>query len=228
MPFSTFSNHYYERRKKAEFPQWHVKIQIMTLEQADKHPFNPFDLTKTWSQKEYPLIDVGVLELNEVPKNYFAEVEQAAFAPAYVVDGISYSPDKMLQGRVLSYPDGHRYHLGANYEQIPVNRCPYAVNNYERDGHMRIDGNGENDHYTQPGIFYRDVLSPQDKKNLVSNITGAMSGISGPKRGEIINRQLCHFFRADIGLGMAVAQALGVNVDDAMKEVKHTPAAATV
>jgi catalase len=250
---------------KGDFPKWHMKIQVMTQEQAGSHRYNPFDLTKTWSQKEFPLIDVGVLELNEVPKNYFAEVEQAAFAPAHVVDGIDYSPDKMLQGRLLSYPDAHRYRLGVNYEQIPVNRCPYAVNNYERDGLMRVDGNGdsnpnyfpnsfdnirpdekykglpmelesnladwydrngegENDHYSQPGILWREVLSPEDKKNLVSNIVGAMSGISGPKRGDIINRQLCHFFRADIGLGMAIARGLGVNVEDAMNGSSHTPA----
>ena len=94
------------------------------------------------AHKDFPLIDVGILELNKVPDNYFAEVEQSAFAPAHVVDGISYSPDKMLQGRLLSYPDAHRYRLGANYEQIPVNKCPYTVNNYQRDGSMRVDGNG--------------------------------------------------------------------------------------
>lgn len=239
-----------------DFPKWHLKIQVMTEEQAKTYRWNPFDLTKTWSQKDFPLIDVGVLELNEVPQNYFAEVEQAAFAPAHVVDGISYSPDKMLQGRLLSYPDAHRYRLGANYEQIPVNRCPYAINNYQRDGAMRVDGNGgsapnyfpnsfdnigadeaykghpmemdtniagwydrngegENDHYTQPGIFYREVLSDYDKRNLVSNIVGAMSGIEGPKRNEIINRQLCHFFRADVNLGMAIAAGLGVSLEKA-------------
>jgi len=247
---------------KGDFPKWALKVQIMTEEQARTYKWNPFDLTKTWSHKDFPLIDIGIMELNENPKNYFATVEQSAFAPAHVVDGISYSPDKMLQGRLLSYPDAHRYRLGTNYEQIPVNRCPYAVNNYERDGHMRVDENGgnnpnyfpnsfdninadetykqpawvldnnianwydrnaegENDHYTQPGIFYREVLSPQDKKNLVSNIAGAMKGITGPKKNEIINRQLCHFFRADIGLGMAIAQALGVDVEEAIPQ-QHT------
>ncbi len=127
---------------RKDFPKWLLKIQVMTLQQAATFPFNPFDLTKTWSQKDFPLIDVGVLELNENPKNYFAEVEQSAFAPAHVINGIDYSPDKMLQGRILSYPDAHRHRLGPNYEQIPVNRCPYAVNNYERDGVMRVDGNG--------------------------------------------------------------------------------------
>jgi catalase len=244
-----------------DFPKWELKIQVMSEEQARNYKFNPFDLTKTWSQKEFPLIPVGVMELNENPRNFFAEVEQAAFAPAHVVDGISYSPDKMLQGRILSYPDAHRYRLGVNYEQIPVNKCPYAVNNYERDGGMRVDGNGgaqpnyfpnsfdnikpdesykqpsweldsnvadwfsrngegENDHYSQPGIFWREVLNEQDKKNLVNNIVGAMRGIDGPKRADIINRQLCHFFRADIGLGMAIAKGLGL---DAASLQQHMP-----
>lgn len=247
---------------KGDFPKWNVKVQVMTEEEARTYKYNPFDLTKTWSQKDFPLIGLGMLELNENPKNYFATIEQSAFAPAHVVDGISYSPDKMLQGRILSYPDAHRYRLGANYEQLPVNKCPYAVNNYERDGQMRLDDNGgsnpnyspnsfddikadeaykqadqqlessiagwfdrnaegENDHYSQPGIFYREVLSAEDKKSLVANISGALNGVSGPKRGEIINRQLCHFFRADIGLGMAVAQALGINPDEAMPK-QHT------
>ncbi|MBC7949482.1 MAG: catalase [Chitinophagaceae bacterium] len=240
-----------------EYPKWAVKVQIMSEEQARTYRWNPFDLTKTWSQKDFPLIPLGEIELNENPHNFFADVEQSAFAPAHVVDGISYSPDKMLQGRILSYPDAHRYRLGGNYEQIPVNRCPFAVNNYQRDGQMRVDGNGgrspnyfpnsfdsirhdesykqpawaldsniadwydrnaegENDHYTQPGIFYREVLSQTDKKNLVNNIIGAMKGIDGPKKSEIINRQLCHFFRADIGLGMAIASGLGINPEEAM------------
>ncbi|MEW6196597.1 MAG: catalase [Bacteroidota bacterium] len=242
---------------KKDFPKWALKIQVMTDEQAKKIPWNPFDLTKIWPHAEYPLIDVGVMELNEVPKNYFADVEQAAFAPAHVIDGISWSPDKMLQGRILSYPDAHRYRLGVNYEQIPVNKCPYAVNNYQRDGYMRVDGNGgsdpnyhpnsfddiyadesykeppmtldsniadwydrnapgEDDHYTQPGLLFTKAMSEQDRKNTINNIIGAMSGITGPKRDEIINRQLCHFFRANVELGTAVAEGLGVKVDETM------------
>lgn len=96
---------------KGEFPKWNVKIQIMPEQEAKTYRSNPFDLTKVWSHKDYPLIDVGVMELNEIPANYFADVEQSAFAPAHLVDGISYSPDKMLQGRILSYPDAHRYRL---------------------------------------------------------------------------------------------------------------------
>src|SRR5579859_4605244 len=247
------------------FPQWSLKIQVMTDDQAKKFKWNPFDLTKVWPHKDFPLIDVGTLELNENPKNYFAEVEQAAFAPAHVIDGIGYSPDKMLQGRLLSYPDAHRHRLGANYEQIPVNRCPYLVNNYQRDGYMAVNGNGgsapnywpnsfdgtytdssykepswnlensvadwydrnaegENDHYTQPGNLFRDVMNEEQKKNTINNIIGAMKGISGPKKDQIVNRQLCHFFRADVNLGTAIAKGLGVNIDAVMKEMKHEPA----
>ncbi|WP_306568140.1 catalase [Flavobacterium lindanitolerans] len=245
-----------ENIDKGNFPRWDMKIQVMTEAESRTYHINPFDLTKVWPHADYPLIDVGVIELNKNPENYFQDVEQAAFAPAHVVDGIGYSPDKMLQGRLLSYPDAHRYRLGANYEQIPVNRCPFATNNYQRDGQMRIDGNGgsapnyfpnsfdnivvdqsykeptwalesnvagwydrnaegENDHYTQPGNLFR-LLEPEQQKNLISNVVGAMSGIEGPKRMEIINRQLCHWFRADPRLGMGIAQGLGVEVDPAM------------
>lgn len=245
-----------------DFPKWALKIQVMTLEQAETFRFNPFDLTKVWPHGDFPLIDVGVLELNQVPKNYFAEIEQSAFAPAHVVNGISYSPDKMLQGRLLSYPDAHRHRLGANYEQIPVNKCPYMVANYQRDGQMRVDGNGEgapnyfpnsfdaiyedekykepamqldsdiadwydrnaegeNDHYTQPGLLFTKAMNDYDRHNLVSNIVGAMSGIDGEKKDIIINRQLCHFFRADVNLGIAVAKGLGVNVEEVLAAMKH-------
>lgn len=253
----------FESIEKGDFPKWKMFIQVMTQDQANNFQFNPFDLTKTWSQKEYPLIEVGEVELNRNSKNFFADVEQAAFSPAHVVDGIGFSPDRMLQGRILSYPDAHRYRLGVNYEQIPVNRCPYAVNNYHRDGQMRVDdngadgpnyypnsfgdvvpdpaytdmpsltldsnvagyydrnGNGDDDHYTQPGILYREVLDSEEKKALVANIVDAMSGIDGPKKAEIVNRQLCHFFRADIGLGMAIATGLGVALDE--NSMKHLP-----
>ncbi|MBN2520869.1 MAG: catalase [Bacteroidales bacterium] len=127
---------------KGDFPRWTMKIQVMTDNQAKKCKFNPFDLTKVWPHKEYPLIDVGVLELNKNPENYFADVEQSAFNPANVVPGIGFSPDKMLQGRLFSYGDAQRYRLGVNHYQIPVNRskCPF-LNMFHRDGQMRVDGN---------------------------------------------------------------------------------------
>jgi catalase len=113
----------------------------MTEEQATKHPENPFDITKVWSHKDYPLIEVGVLELNRNPENYFADVEQAAFSPAHIVPGIGLSPDKLLQGRLFSYGDAQRYRLGVNHDQIPVNRARCEVHSFHRDGQMRIDGN---------------------------------------------------------------------------------------
>jgi catalase len=118
-----------------------MKIQIMPEKDAARCPYNPFDLTKVWFHKDYPLIEVGVLELNKNPENYFAEVEQSAFNPANVVPGIGFSPDKMLQGRLFSYGDAQRYRLGVNHHAIPVNapRCP--VHGYHRDGAMRVDGN---------------------------------------------------------------------------------------
>lgn len=139
-----------ENIDSGNFPKWNLKIQVMTEAEANAQDyyFNPFDLTKVWPHGDYPLIDVGVLELNQNPYNYFQDIEQVAFAPAHIVDGIGYSPDKMLQGRLLSYPDAQRYRLGVNYEQIPVNRCPFATHNYQRDGRMRVDGNGgENPNY---------------------------------------------------------------------------------
>ena len=124
-----------------DFPRWKLRIQVMPEREAGSYHINPFDLTKVWPHKDYPLIDVGMLELNRNPENYFAEVEQAAFSPANVVPGISFSPDKMLQSRLFSYGDAQRYRLGVNHHQIPVNapRCPF--HSYHRDGAMRVDGN---------------------------------------------------------------------------------------
>lgn len=156
-----------------DFPKWLLQIQVMTKQQAKEFAFNPFDLTKIWPHADFPLIDVGVMELNEIPKNYFADVEQSAFAPAHVIDGIGYSPDKMLQGRLLSYPDAHRYRLGVNYEQIPVNKCPFAVANYERDGHMRVDGNGDDSQNYWPNSFddiYPDQSYKEPAMELDSNV----------------------------------------------------------
>jgi len=127
--------------EKGDFPKWNLKIQVVPEKEAANFPFNPFDLTKVWPHKEYPLIDVGVMELNKNPENFFAEVEQAAFNPASVVPGIGFSPDKMLQGRLFSYGDAQRYRLGVNHNLIPVNRARCPVNMFHRDGLMRVDGN---------------------------------------------------------------------------------------
>ena len=114
----------------------------MTDEQAHQHRHNPFDLTKVWPKAEFPLHEVGVMELNANPDNFFAEVEQAAFSPANVVPGISFSPDRMLQARLFSYGDAQRYRLGVNFNHIPVNAAVIRTQSYHRDGAMRVDGNG--------------------------------------------------------------------------------------
>lgn len=127
--------------EKKNSPQWKLFVQIMPEKDAGSYHLNPFDLTKVWPHGDYPLIEVGMLELNRNPENYFAEVEQLAFSPANVVPGISFSPDKMLQSRLFSYGDAQRYRLGVNHHQIPVNAPKCPVNSYHRDGSMRVDGN---------------------------------------------------------------------------------------
>uniref|UniRef100_A0A1B0DEK2 Catalase n=1 Tax=Phlebotomus papatasi TaxID=29031 RepID=A0A1B0DEK2_PHLPP len=132
----------YNAIAKGNFPSWTFHIQVMTMEQAEKFKYNPFDLTKIWPQSEYPLIKVGKLVLDRNPKNYFAEVEQIAFSPSHFVPGIEASPDKMLQGRLFAYADTHRHRIGANHLQLPVN-CPYRVTpkHYQRDGPMNFTDN---------------------------------------------------------------------------------------
>ncbi|MCA1859523.1 MULTISPECIES: catalase [Janthinobacterium] len=131
----------YESIENKDFPRWTLYVQIMPEKEAGTYHLNPFDLSKVWPHGDYPLIEVGVLELNRNADNHFAEVEQAAFNPANVVPGISFSPDKMLQGRLFSYGDAQRYRLGVNHSHIPVNapKCPF--HSYHRDGQMRVDGN---------------------------------------------------------------------------------------
>jgi catalase len=151
----------FERIERGDFPKWSFKIQIMPEEEAESYHWNPFDLTKVWPHADYPLIDVGVLELNKNPSNYFADIEQAAFAPSDVVPGISFSPDKMLQARIFSYADAHRYRLGVNYQLLPVNRPRnVAVHNYQRDGFMRFDGNAGTAINYEPNSFGGPTENP--------------------------------------------------------------------
>lgn len=123
--------------ERGEYPSWTLKIQVMPYADAANYRFNPFDLTKVWPQADYPLITVGRLVLDRNPADYFAEIEQAAFEPANLVPGIGASPDRMLIGRIFSYPDAHRYRIGTNYAQLPVNRPKSDVNSYAKDGAMR-------------------------------------------------------------------------------------------
>jgi catalase len=154
----------FEAIERGDFPKWKFSVQIMPEGDIGKHWYNPFDLTKVWPHKDYRLIEVGILELNHNPENYFAEVEQAALSPANVVPGVGHSPDKVLQARVFSYADAHRYRVGVNAEQLPVNkpRCP--VHHYHADGSMRLVGNANPDAYCEPNSFGGPVQDPGVKE----------------------------------------------------------------
>ena len=144
----------FEAIENKNFPKWDLKIQVMSEEEAKKHKDNPFDLTKVWSKKEYPLMDLGVLELNKNPNNYFNEVEQASFSPSNTVPGIALSPDKMLQARGFAYPDAQRYRVGTHYEALPINRPLNEVNTYHKDGSMSFGNINEKAELTyEPNSF---------------------------------------------------------------------------
>lgn len=158
--------------ERGDYPRWKFYVQIMPEEEAGRYGINPFDLTKVWPHGDYPLIEVGVFELNRNPENYFEEIEQAAFEPSNVVPGIGFSPDRMLQARIMSYADAHRYRIGANYAALPVNKpqCPYHT--YHRDGAMRFDGNGGAAVNYEPNSFGGPVQDPKYKEPPLA-ITGA-------------------------------------------------------
>jgi catalase len=148
--------------EKGDFPKWRVCIQVMPEEDVGKTWYNPFDLTKVWPHGDYPLIEVGIMELNRNPDNYFAEIEQVAYSPSNIIPGIGFSPDKMLQARIFSYADAHRYRLGTHYEALPVNAPKSEVNHYHKDGPMRFFRNdtGNPDAYYEPNSFDGPAESP--------------------------------------------------------------------
>jgi catalase len=154
----------FEAIERKDFPKWTLFVQVMPEAEAEGYRINPFDLTKVWPHGDYPLIEVGVMELNRNPENYFAEVEQSSFSPANVVPGIGHSPDKMLQFRIFSYADAHRYRLGVNYESLPVNRAHCPVHSYHRDGAMRFDGNCGGAVNYEPNSFGGPVEDPRFKE----------------------------------------------------------------
>ncbi len=148
----SYQEEFYGAIERGDHPKWTLYIQVMTEEQAEQTSYNPFDLTKVWPHGEFPLIEVGVMELNRNPDNYFAEIEQAAFSPSNIVPGIGFSPDKVLQARIFSYADAHRYRLGTHYEALPVNAPKCPVHHYHKDGAMRFFKNdtGNPDAYYEP------------------------------------------------------------------------------
>lgn len=152
----------FEAIERGEYPKWTFSVQIMPEKEAETYRWNPFDLTKIWPHADYPLIEVGVLEMNRNPQNYFAEIEQSAFSPGNVVPGISFSPCKMLQSRIFSYADASRYRLGANFELLPVNapKATKVVNTYQRDGAMRFDDNAGPGPNYEPNSFGGPTADP--------------------------------------------------------------------
>lgn len=175
----------FENIEKGNFPSWDFKIQIMTKEQAKTLAYSPFDLTKVWSHKDFPLIDVGVMTLNENPKNYFNEVEQAAFSPSNIVPGIGFSPDRMLQARIFSYPDAQRYRIGTHYAQLNVNRPVSEINTYVvggalNNGMYELDekayyepnsfgGGKENANFAEPDLALEGVMKRYNHRELDSD-----------------------------------------------------------
>lgn len=157
----------FESIEKGNFPKWRMCVQIMPEKDAKNYRFHPFDLTKVWSQKDYPLIEVGIVELNKNPENYFAEVEQAAFDPASIVPGIGYSPDRMLQGRLFAYGDTARYRLGINHGQLPVNMPKVPVHNTHRDGYMQNGNYGSYMNYNPSSVpgYQEDPNAREPKLN---------------------------------------------------------------
>lgn len=150
--------------EKGDYPAWNLYVQIMPIEDANTYKWDPFDVTKVWSHKDYPLQEVGRMVLNRNPENYFAEVEQATFSPGTMVPGVEPSPDKMLQGRLFAYSDAHRYRVGANHNLLPINRPKVEVNNYQRDGSMRFDHNGGGSVYYEPNSFSGPEEVPDQKQ----------------------------------------------------------------
>ena len=150
----------YDAIERGDHPKWRFCVQIMPETDAEKTPYNPFDLTKIWPHADYPLIEVGVIELNRNPAHYFAEVEQSSFSPSNIVPGIGFSPDKMLQGRIFAYADAHRYRVGTHYEALPVNRPRTPVHHYHADGPMRFDAPQGGDAYYEPNSFDGPAQAP--------------------------------------------------------------------
>jgi len=232
----------YDAIEDGQYPSWTMHLQIMTFEQAEKLRWNPFDLTKIWPQKEFPLIQVGRFTLNRNPKNYFTEVEQMAFAPANMIPGVEASPDKMLQGRLFSYVDTHRHRLGANYTQIPVNapktdvkrttytrdgpmclfaqdgapnyfpnsfngphECPSAIQpSFKLSGDVERYNSADEDNFSQVTNFWNNVLGPEERKRLATNIGGHMKAA----KPAIRERALANFAQVHPDLAAMIKAAM--------------------
>ncbi|KAG4066232.1 hypothetical protein HA402_000456 [Bradysia odoriphaga] len=166
-------NDLFDSIAKKEYPSWTLSIQVMTFDQAEKHPQNPFDVTKFWKVDEYPMINVGTMTLLQNPVDYFTQIEQLAFSPSHMVPGIEPSPDRMLHARMFAYPDAQLYRLGSNFAQIPVNRCPFQANTYHRDGFMNVGTNGAGSPNYFPNSFNGlNSIADDSVKQSVFHVSG--------------------------------------------------------
>jgi Catalase len=185
----------YNAIARGDYPSWTLYVQVMTYPEAQSVAFNPFDLTKVWPHSQFPLHEVGRMVLNGNPQNYFAQVEQLAFSPSHMIPGIEPSPDKMLQARLFSYPDTHRHRLGANYQQIPVNRpVQSGATNYQRDGPMTVSDNGAG----APNYFPNSFHGPQPllTKSENNHLDAVIGDVERVETGDEDNFSQCrHFFR---------------------------------
>lgn len=181
--------------ERGEYPKWKVSLQVMPEADAETYRIHPFDLTKTWPHADYPLMEVGEFELNENPSNYFAQIEQAAFEPNNMPRGFGASPDKMLQGRLMSYADAHRYRIGINYAELPVNRAVAPVNTYNRDGQLRFDGNFGGAPVYEPNSFGGPVASGEAVQEPPLKLTGEVGRYGWPETDEDYYSQPGELFR---------------------------------
>jgi catalase len=194
-------------------------IQVMPEKEAANCPYHPFDLTKVWFHKDYPLMEVGEFELNKNPENYFAEVEQSAFNPASIVPGIGFSPDKMLQGRLFSYADAQRYRLGVNHHLIPVNkaRCPF--HSYHRDGSMRVDGNHGGTLGYEPNSFGEWQEQPDFREPPLS-LEGAADNWNHREDDDYYTQPGLLFKQMSDGQKMLLFENTARSIGDASKEIQ--------
>jgi catalase len=206
----------FEAIERGEHPRWTMFIQVMTEAEAARYRINPFDITKIWPFKDYPRIEVGEVVLNRNPQNYFADVEQAAFAPSAVVPGLGFSPDRLLQGRLFAYADAHRYRLGVNYHQIPVNEPHNEATDYHRDGGIRVDGNGGSAQNYHPNSFDQ-VGEQKEAAQPASSFTGPIDRYDHRKDADYY-AQAGALFRL---MSEAQRALLVSNIVAAMKSVPH-------
>ncbi|XP_072279018.1 catalase-like [Pyxicephalus adspersus] len=201
---------------RGDFPSWTLYIQVMTFAQAKTLPFNPFDITKIWPHEQFPLLPVGKFTLNKNPENYFAEVEQIAFCPHNMVPGIEPSPDKILLGRMLTYPDALRYRLGVNFEQIPVNAPKHvAVANYRRDGFMTMDNNQGN----APNYYPNSFGGPEVKREFLQSSFCLSGDVARYDSGNDDNISQVRAFYLNV-LNSAERQSLCQNIAKSLKGAK--------